>query len=312
MRSEDISSAMNFVDDDMLKSANSLRERSLNETVTPAAAAAKTPSGRKIRRAALAIAACAVLVAAAFPVYKALNAPKLHSFVLQDNGQNSVVTSSGVTDSSYDYFSSNTTAVEEEANILPEGSDTSSFITQEHLPFISADGTSPSDSRPEPNDADPPSPPSDAAAESAANYAYQNLMAHFNGTYPDWYGGAYLNENKLLSVLRVGAPDRELELEITEIARGSSAGASLVFESAKYSYSHLLELQEKVCALLGSNSSWGCGVDDMHNRVELSISEEAATDELLAALHKLDPDDDAILVTVTPDFVISYAIGIAE
>ena len=142
----------------------------------------------------------------------------------------------------------------------------------------------------------------DAAAQEDAAAAYQNLMARFAadwgpGEYPDWYGGAYIDPSGALIVNLVEAhdsADKTLALQIQDWA-----GGPVGFGSVKYSLSYLRRLQEQAFdAMYELGLSVGCGVDEEAGRVVLTLS--SVTDEALALLAELDPEDDAILVLAGP------------
>ena len=142
----------------------------------------------------------------------------------------------------------------------------------------------------------------DAAAQEDAAAAYQNLMARFAadwgpGEYPDWYGGAYIDPSGALIVNLVEAhdsADKTLALQIQDWA-----GGPVGFGSVKYSLSYLRRLQEQAFdAMYELGLSVGCGVDEEAGRVVLTLS--SVTDEALALLAELDPEDDAILVLTGP------------
>lgn len=131
--------------------------------------------------------------------------------------------------------------------------------------------------------------------------AYQKLMDHFDGYYPEWYGGAYLNESGRLVVHLVESEDpgdKSLELQVLDWT-GSD---NVMFSSCKYSLNQLKELMEKLNALPASDpryrevmASWG--IDEEANRIELTLT-NVDDHVLLLVLAELDPDDDAIYVQV--------------
>lgn len=139
----------------------------------------------------------------------------------------------------------------------------------------------------------------DVPAQEGAE-AYQKLMDHFNGTYPDWYGGAYLNSSGWLVVQLVESKDpgdKSLELQVLDWT-GSD---SVMFSSCKYSLNQLKEVMEKLNALPDADPKCrevmaGWGIDEEHNRIELTLTE--ANGHVLAVLCRMDPDDDAIYVQV--------------
>ena len=129
---------------------------------------------------------------------------------------------------------------------------------------------------------------------------YQKLMEHFNGTYPDWYGGAYLDESGRLVVQLVedkDPGDKSLELQVLDWT-GSD---QVMFSSCKYSLAQLKELMDQLNALPGQDMKCGdvmagWGINEEANRIELTLTQ--VYDPILVVLAELDPDDDAIYVQV--------------
>ena len=129
---------------------------------------------------------------------------------------------------------------------------------------------------------------------------YQLLMAHFNGTLPDWYGGGYLDETGWLVVLLVedqDPGDKSLELQV----QAWTGSGRVLFGSAKYSLNHLKGLMDRLNQLPDADLKYsdvmaGWGVDEENNRIELTLTQ--AYEPLLSVLADLDPDDDAIYVQV--------------
>lgn len=129
---------------------------------------------------------------------------------------------------------------------------------------------------------------------------YQKLMDRFNGTYPDWYGGAYLDASGWLVVQLVedkDPADKSLELQVLDWT-GSD---NVMFSSCKYSLAGLNRLMDQLNAFpeaypecAGVMAGWG--IDEEHNRIELTLTE--ADESVLSLLAGLDPDDDAIYVRV--------------
>lgn len=135
----------------------------------------------------------------------------------------------------------------------------------------------------------------DAPAQPAAD-TYQLLMAHFGDILPDWYGGAYVDGGTLMVLLVEGKDpaDKSLELEVLEAV----GHVPVAFTDVKYSLIELREINGKLLDLLGSSgtqASWGIYEDQ--NRIVLDVP-EPLSDELLAAIAKIDPEDDAILIRV--------------
>ena len=137
--------------------------------------------------------------------------------------------------------------------------------------------------------------------QSEAVMAYQNLMARFEvdygpGRYPDWYGGAYIDEHGGLTVNIVELrelPDKELERQIQDWA-GSDR---ISFGSSRLSLNQLRELQDKAFnAMYEMGLAVGCGVNEETGQVELTLEE--VSEAALRKLAELDPADTAILVIV--------------
>lgn len=230
-----------------------------------------------------AVAACAALVIGAFPLYQAMKGPD--SIYTQEIlwthragvPLHSYVTVEGVTGT----LAENAAATE---NTMTGGGDTG-FNTGD-LPNRD---TAPSGALP--GGAYIGDVPVQEGAED-----YQKLMDHFNGTYPDWYGGAYLDSSGWLVVQLVedkDPADKSLELQVLDWT-GSD---NVMFSSCTYSLSYLRDLQDKVCdAMIELDLFSSCGTDEELNRLDLTLT--SVTDEALALLAELDPDDDAIYVKV--------------
>lgn len=227
-----------------------------------------------------ACAACAALVLAAYPVYRAFN-PPLHSYTVMEGG-----------------------ALSTEGDIkAPAG---------EKIDV-------PGQGAPEPNPGQPPrgDGPSDvqggayigdAPAQEAAAVQYQGLLQGLGGQggyepeiYPDWFAGAWIDnsyypEAKLAVAIVDGFRTDELEAQIEEWC-----GGEVVFKDAKYSRVHLYALQDLVVEAItgGANTlSCGIGVDVMENCLGVDIYGESVPDAVLAKLARLDPAGDAIRVRV--------------
>lgn len=139
----------------------------------------------------------------------------------------------------------------------------------------------------------------DAPVQAGAE-DYQKLMDHFNGTLPDWYGGAYIDDDNNLMVQLVedkDPADKSLELQVLDWT-GSD---SVMFSSCKYSLNQLKELMDRLNALPDEDMKFrdvmaGWGIDEEANRIELTLTQ--VYEPLLSVLAELDPDDDAIYVQV--------------
>ena len=129
---------------------------------------------------------------------------------------------------------------------------------------------------------------------------YQKLMDRFNGQYPDWYGGAYLDQSGRLVVQLVedkDPGDKTLELQVLDWT-GSD---TVMFSSCKHSLAQLHELMDQLNALPNTDPQCkevmaGWGVDEEANHIKLTLTQ--VNDHILSVLARLDPDDDAIYVQV--------------
>ena len=140
----------------------------------------------------------------------------------------------------------------------------------------------------------------DAPSQEEALNAYEKLMDRFNGVYPDWYGGAYIDSSGWLVVQLVESKDpadKSLELQVLDWT-GSD---QVMFSSCKYSLAQLTGLMDQLNALPDADpkcrevmASWG--IDEEHNRIELTLTE--VNGHVLAVLCRMDPEDDAIYVQV--------------
>ncbi|MDE7262390.1 MAG: hypothetical protein K2N78_10115 [Oscillospiraceae bacterium] len=153
-------------------------------------------------------------------------------------------------------------------------------------------------------------PVGEALDQSEAIMAYQNLMDRFKadcgpGVYPEWYGGAYIDEHAGLIVNIVvdyEPEDKKLFFQIEDWAGSSRIG----FGSCQLSMNQLVELQEKtVAAMEELGLPMGCGINEETGQVELTLP--VVTDEALWKLTELDPADTAILVIAGQVFYADIA-----
>ena len=136
----------------------------------------------------------------------------------------------------------------------------------------------------------------DAPTQEEAVNAYEKLMGRFNGQYPDWYGGAYIDNTGTLIVQLVedkDPGDKTLELQVLDW----TDDGRVAFSSCKYSLRYLRDLQDKVVDAMSELDLFSsCGANEKRNRLDLELT--SVTDKALALLAELDPDDDAIYVQV--------------
>ena len=137
----------------------------------------------------------------------------------------------------------------------------------------------------------------DAPAQDGA-LPYEDLMAYFSAQYgpdcyPDWFAGAWLDSvsGNLVVALVESYDAAPLEQEVRE-----AAGAAVTFSTARYSYAHLLSLQDQIDQRMQEEgTAYASWVDVMENRVRLEL--DTASSDLLAFLARLDPAGDAVQVT---------------
>lgn len=113
-----------------------------------------------------------------------------------------------------------------------------------------------------------------------ANAAYNELLAGFNGKYPDEYAGAYVDTSdgdKLCVLLTERHADTAAKLGAAQdkmLAHISAAYRDGVkFKTAKYSYNELLAAHDTASALL-KEKGYGLsyvGINEMNNAVDVGI-----------------------------------------
>ena len=113
-----------------------------------------------------------------------------------------------------------------------------------------------------------------------ANAAYNELLAGFNGKYPDEYAGAYVDTadgDKLCVLLTERHADTAAKLGAARdkmLAHISAAYRDGVkFKTAKYSYNELLAAHDTASALL-KEKGYGLsyvGINEMNNAVDIGI-----------------------------------------
>lgn len=218
-----------------------------------------------------ACAACAALVLGAYSVYQAAH-PPLHGYtVLEGSGM-----------------------AEPQALVKGGGIDTPEQNTPD--PAQTGDGQ-----------------PSDVSAQWKAIAQYQGLLNGMGGQegrepepYPDWYGGAWIDDagDKLAVAIVDGFHTSELEARIEEWC-----GGEVVFvQDMKYSYAHLLSLTDQILQALqehlNQDDVWATFTsmrpDMMANCLVIDFSGTPA-DAVLAFLAQLDPAGDAIQVQTYTD-----------
>lgn len=229
-----------------------------------------------------AVAACTALVIGAFSIYSLYQDHEKWALITQNFHRDDLVQTQRL--HSYVTVEGETGTIQENAAVTePGGGDTGAPNTGA-LPAL--------------NTGDLPGGAyvGDISVQEEAVAAYEKLMAHFDGTYPDWYGGAYIDDSGWLVVQLVEDKDpggKSLELQVLDWT-GSD---SVMFSSCKYSLGYLRTLQDKVVDAMSELGLFStCGADEERNRLDLTLT--SVTDEALALLAELDPDDDAIYVQV--------------
>lgn len=118
------------------------------------------------------------------------------------------------------------------------------------------------------------------------------------GNYPGWYGGAYIDDWGGLIVCVVGAPegDKSLYLDIQAMCDGHPVGFQDVSYTLAHLNSLQEQVAALLGELDFASQTWASGVDEEGNRVAVTLP--FASKKALAGLHRLDPAGDAIAVTV--------------
>ena len=150
-----------------------------------------------------------------------------------------------------------------------------------------------------------------APSSEEASAQYDRLLQRMGGvggrepdTYPDWFGGAWLDSDwpDHVSRLTVAIVDqfrtRSLEEDIKSWCGGTG---DVLFTGAKYSQNYLNGLMDGISRIFEEQNvriSSAYGVYVMDNYLGLDFFGAVPTDETLAALAELDPEGDAIRVQV--------------
>ena len=272
----------------------------------------------------LALAACAALVLCGFPAYNALKPQevKLHSYTLVEGGGLDAIKSyketaalggdTGVGDQDQPMLPEEVVEAMEEAGFSTADIDAYQalgyqmtwakwwkYVGSAETPDLESLRQFSAQELPV-NTGDLDEPVADVPAQPGAD-AYQLLMDHFGGEYPDWYGGAYINDQGTLTVLLVeelDPGDKSLELEVLEAV---GENAPVAFAGAKYSRNDLERMNADLLKVLdGDGIFTSFGIYEDQNRIILDVW-EPLPDDILAAIARIDPADDAILIRVVED-----------
>lgn len=251
-------------------------------------------------KALAACAACAALILAAYPVYRAVN-PPLHDYTVVEGG--------GTLDTQMEIKVPAGGADIPAPDPVPGGA----YVGDErpgngcdlyNIPGQDASGQD------EGRDGIGYAVPGQAApAQEEAMAQYDGLLRGLGGqggyepgTYPDWFGGAWIDndyypEAKLAVAIVDGFRTAELEAKIQDWCVGG-----VVFKDVKYSWEYLFALQDQAVDAItnpGYGLQCGVGVDVMDNCLGVDLySDKDIPRQVLAGLARLDPDGDAIRVRV--------------
>lgn len=251
-------------------------------------------------------AACAALIAAAYPVYRAFH-PALHSYTTLEGGgapaalDEVKAPAGGAIEApgqdALDAAGGGRTEAVADPQSAPEDSTVSS---EGHV-----DGEVGSDIGGEDHLAPVLDLPVDEEAASQYDGLLRGMGMQVEGaaSYPDWFAGAWIDHGgspttpAWLTVAIVDGfrtPGLEAQIE-------GWCGSGVVFRDAKYSHAYLDNLMDPVTqALDGTGLACGIGVDVVENclGVDLYSDGAAVPNGVLARLAALDPDGDAIRVRV--------------
>lgn len=239
-----------------------------------------------------ACAACAALVLAAYPVYRAVN-PPLHGYTMVEGG--------GVLDTQMEIKVPAGGA----GNFAPDPVPGGAYVGDDSGPDLeSAQYAAPGQ-----DGVGYDVPGRDAPVQEAAQAQYEGLLKGLGGqggyepeTYPGWFGGAWIDnsyypEARLAVSIVDGFRTAELEAQIQDWC-----GGGVVFRDAKYSQAFLYALQDRVVdAITGTGEALfiGVGADVTDNCLDVDLySDRDIPRQVLAELARLDPAGDAIRVRV--------------
>ena len=259
---------------------------------SPAARAAleeglSRPVRRPVHRCRYWVLAACLLLAAALPLGHALLFPPLHSYVTVEEaaGQEQ--------DASTQEAAPRPGLIISESGLGPDTlpAEEGEPYDLSRLPASAQDGGFPAQQLPSAEG----ETSSDADAGEGAllleRLTREIQREYGNGTYPDWYGGGYLDSAGDVVVLLVqGCDTQALRSQVRDWA-----GGGVSFARARYSLASLTKLQEQICAQPSVKAVLSsCALDEENNRLVLSLTR--ADDEALSALAVLDPRDDAVYV----------------
>ena len=135
--------------------------------------------------------------------------------------------------------------------------------------------------------------------QGEAIMAYQNLMDRFKADYgpdkyPEWYGGAYIDERAglVVNIAQGYEPEgKELFFQIQEWAGSDRVS----FGSSREPLNYLRFLQDRaLTAMEALGLAAGCGINEETGMVELTLPE--ADEEALWQLARLDPANSILVI----------------
>ena len=243
---------------------------------SPAARAAleeglSRPVRRPVHRCRYWVLAACLLLAAALPLGHALLFPPLHSYVTVEEaaGQEQ--------DASTQEAAPRPGLIISESGLGPDTlpAEEGEPYDLSRLPASAQDGGYPAQQLPSAEGETSSDADTGEGALLLERLTREIQREYGNGTYPDWYGGGYLDSAGDVVVLLV---------------QGWVSCAR-----ARYSLASLTKLQEQICAQPSVKAVLSsCALDEENNRLVLSLTR--ADDEALSALAVLDPRDDAVYV----------------
>lgn len=151
------------------------------------------------------------------------------------------------------------------------------------------------------------------ASDSDPVSGYMNLIGSFNkqktaAPYPEYYGGAYINDNNELVVLV-----KDLNEDTAQSILQTLSGVDVIIEPAAYSYNELTALYEKLNIAIESDDTvmasifadvTGFGIDDERNKIVVNFND--ISDDKIAKFKEVVSDSSAIEyeagVFATPNF----------
>jgi len=130
------------------------------------------------------------------------------------------------------------------------------------------------------------------ACSEILNQQFNRLLDYWGGEFPDYYAGAYIQDNKLHLMFT------EVSDSLKETICSITGNFSIVFSKATYSYNDLTKLRdsliEKIQELINNNtedikSFSSIGIDERNNKILIKISVNPKENNPLISLLGEDP-----------------------